>query len=86
MEETFTWLRATPNASYEALQERLAHLKVTCQPHVHAAAKSSVEGICKKISVFAKQYSQQVRETHLKLFVDPQNVKIEGESVSWRPS
>ncbi|CAL8102082.1 unnamed protein product [Orchesella dallaii] len=79
VEETFSWLKATVGAPYEAFQERLAHLKVTCQPHVHAAAKTSVEGICKKMSLLAKQYGQTVREAHLKHFADPQNVKQNHE-------
>lgn len=81
VEETISWLRATVGAPYDAFQERLSHLKVTCQPHVHAAAKASVEGICRKMSLLAKQYGQTVRETHLKLFVDPQNVKQDLEPV-----
>jgi phosphorylated CTD-interacting factor 1 len=75
-EETFNWLRATTGGNYESFQERIAHLKTTCQPHVHAAAKSSVEGICRKISVLAKQYAQMARETHLNLFAES-SVKVE---------
>lgn len=82
VEETFSWLKSTVGAPYEAFQERLAHLKVTCQSHVHTAAKSSVEGICRKMSSLAKQYGQNVREAHLKLFLDPQNVKQDHEPVS----
>jgi hypothetical protein len=67
---------------YESIQERLAHLKETCQPHVQEAAKSSVEGICKKISVLSKQYAQQSNEKHLSYFVDPQNVKKVYDIVS----
>lgn len=82
VEETFSWLKSTVGAPYEAFQERLAHLKVTCQPHVHTAAQTSVEGICRKMSLLAKQYGQNVKEAHLKHFVDPQNVKQDHEPVS----
>jgi len=84
VEETFSWLRGTVGAPYEALQERLTHLRSTCQQHVHAAAKTSVEGICKKMNLLAKQYAQNVRESHLKLLADPQSVKkdLEFPSVS----
>jgi phosphorylated CTD-interacting factor 1 len=83
VEETFSWLRSTSGlgASFEAFQERLVHLKVTLQPHVHIAAKSSVEGICKKMSVLSKQYASSVRESHLKLFVDPDSVKQDTKPV-----
>lgn len=81
VEETFSWLRSTSGAPFEAFQERLAHLRQTCQPHVHLAAKTSVEGVCKKMSVLSKQYASSVREAHLKLFVDPESVKQDTKPV-----
>jgi hypothetical protein len=81
VEETFGWLRSTSGAPFEAFQERLAHLRTTCQPHVHVAAKTSVEGICKKMSLLAKQYAGNVKEAHLKLFVDPDSVKKDTKPV-----
>jgi len=81
VEETFSWLRSTSGAPYEAFQERLDHLKTVCQPHVHAAAKASVEGICKKMSVLSRQYAQNVKDTHLKLLVDPDSVKKDTQPV-----
>ena len=81
VEETFSWLRTTAGAPYDALQERMAHLKDTCQSHVHDAAKQSVEGICRKVSALSKQYAQNVHTAHLKLFVDPKAVKSECEPV-----
>jgi len=82
-EETFTWLREVVGSSYEAIQERLAHLKETCQPHVQEADKTSVEGICRKVSALSKQYAQQSYDTHLTYFLDPQNVKKVYEAVSF---
>ena len=40
------WIYFSPP---DILQERLAHLKRQCQPHLTEAVKSSVEGICTKI-------------------------------------
>ncbi|KAI1297205.1 hypothetical protein HDE_04734 [Halotydeus destructor] len=49
VEDAFLWIRKTLNATFEDYQERLAHLKQQCQPHLTEAAKVSVEGICSKI-------------------------------------
>lgn len=48
-EETFQWLRRTVGASYEDFQDRLAHLKRQCEPHLIATVKGSVEQLCSKI-------------------------------------
>lgn len=48
-EETFQWLRRTVGASYEDFQDRLAHLKRQCEPHLVATVKGSVEQLCSKI-------------------------------------
>ena len=46
------------------LQERLAHLKRQCQPHVTEAAKSSVEGICSKMYNMAFEAVKKIHEKH----------------------
>ncbi len=33
-----------------------------CQPHITEAAKSSVEGICRKMHTLSCEYAQKVRE------------------------
>ena len=43
-------------------QERLAHLKRQCQPHVTEAAKSSVEGICSKMYNMAYEAVKKIQE------------------------
>ena len=45
-------------------QERLAHLKRQCQPHVTEAAKSSVEGICSKMYNMAFEAVKKISEKH----------------------
>ncbi|KAK6174693.1 hypothetical protein SNE40_017923 [Patella caerulea] len=66
-EDTFTWLRRQQNASYEDFLERLAHLKRQCQPHLTEAAKSSVEGICKKIYNQSCEAVKKILEKHWEL-------------------
>lgn len=34
VDETFQWLRRTVGATYDDFQDRLAHLKQQCQPHL----------------------------------------------------
>lgn len=43
-----------------------------------------MEGICKKMSLLSKQYAGNVRGAHLKLFVDPDSVKQDTKSVSFK--
>jgi len=62
VEDTLQWLRRTVGASYEDFQERLAHLKTQCQPHITEAAKSSVEGICRKMYNLSCDYASKVKE------------------------
>ncbi|ESO96929.1 hypothetical protein LOTGIDRAFT_115378 [Lottia gigantea] len=64
VEDTFTWLRRQQNASYEDYLERLAHLKRQCQPHLTEAAKTSVEGICKKIYNQSYEIVKKLSERH----------------------
>lgn len=46
-------------------QDRLEHLRKQCGPHVSAAAKDSVEGICSKIYYISLEYVKRIREKHL---------------------
>lgn len=45
-------------------QERLAHLKRQCQPHVTEAAKHSVEGICTKMYNMACDTAKKILSKH----------------------
>lgn len=47
------------------MQDRLEHLRKQCGPHVSAAAKDSVEGICSKIYYISLEYVKRIREKHL---------------------
>jgi len=67
VEDTFNWLRRTVGANWDDFQERLQHLKTQCQPHITEAAKSSVEGICKKIYTLSCDYAQKVKEKNLEI-------------------
>lgn len=62
VEDTFNWLRRTVGANYDDFQERLTHLKTQCQPHITDAAKTSVEGICRKMYTLSCDYAQKVQE------------------------
>ncbi|KAK2722971.1 mRNA (2'-O-methyladenosine-N(6)-)-methyltransferase-like [Artemia franciscana] len=62
VEDTFQWLRKTVGASYDDFQERLAHLKTQLTPHITAAAKASVEGICVKINTLSAEYAKKVMD------------------------
>lgn len=69
-EETFQWLRRTVGASYEDFQDRLAHLKRQCEPHLVATVKGSVEQLCTKIYLLAAENSKKIRERHIQLLKD----------------
>ncbi|XP_045470759.1 mRNA (2'-O-methyladenosine-N(6)-)-methyltransferase [Harmonia axyridis] len=62
VDETFQWLRKTVGATYDDFQDRLAHLKQQCQPHLTETVRSSVEGICLKIYNLSCEYAKKVRE------------------------
>ncbi|XP_070797999.1 mRNA (2'-O-methyladenosine-N(6)-)-methyltransferase isoform X1 [Pituophis catenifer annectens] len=65
VEDTFSWLRRDRSASKEDYMDRLEHLRKQCGPHVSAAAKDSVEGICSKIYHISLEYVKRIREKHL---------------------
>merc|ERR1719411_1791949 len=67
VEDTFSWLRRTVGANYDDFQERLQHIKTNCQPHITEAAKSSVEGICKKIYNLSCDYAQKIQEKNAEI-------------------
>ncbi|XP_059473073.1 mRNA (2'-O-methyladenosine-N(6)-)-methyltransferase isoform X2 [Neocloeon triangulifer] len=75
VEETFNWLRKTIGATYDDFQERLAHLKAQCQPHLAEAVKRSVEGICLKIYALSCDYARKVREKNEEL-LKANNVQV----------
>lgn len=66
-EETFQWLRRTVGASYEDFQDRLAHLKRQCEPHLVATVKGSVEQLCTKIYHLSAEHARKIRERHMQL-------------------
>ncbi|BFF97351.1 mRNA (2'-O-methyladenosine-N(6)-)-methyltransferase [Drosophila madeirensis] len=70
VEDTFQWLRRTVGASYEDFQDRLAHLKRQCEPHLVETVKSSVETLCVKIYHMSADHSRKIRERHLQLLKD----------------
>ncbi|XP_070600412.1 mRNA (2'-O-methyladenosine-N(6)-)-methyltransferase [Erythrolamprus reginae] len=70
VEDTFSWLRRDRSASKEDYMDRLEHLRKQCGPHVSAAAKDSVEGICRKIYHISLEYVKRVREKHLAILKD----------------
>lgn len=70
VEDTLQWLRRTVGASYEDFQERLSHLKTQCQPHITEAAKSSVEGICRKMYNLSCDYAGKVAERNQEILRD----------------
>ncbi|ALC44779.1 CG11399 [Drosophila busckii] len=67
VEDTFQWLRRTVGASYEDFQDRLAHLKRQCEPHLVETVKSSVETLCIKIFHLSAEHARKIRERHLQL-------------------
>lgn len=42
-------------------------MQTQCQPHITEAAKSSVEGICKKIYTLSADYAHKVNEKNLEI-------------------
>jgi len=70
VEDTLQWLRRTVGASYEDFQDRLAHLKNQCQPHITEAAKGSVEGICRKMYNLSCDYAAKVKEKNQELLAE----------------
>ncbi|KAJ8920899.1 hypothetical protein NQ315_015692 [Exocentrus adspersus] len=62
VDETFQWLRKTVGATYDDFQDRLAHLKQQCQPHLTETVRASVEGICLKIYNLSMEYAKKVKE------------------------
>ncbi|XP_004522035.1 phosphorylated CTD-interacting factor 1 [Ceratitis capitata] len=67
VEDTFQWLRRTVGASYEDFQDRLAHLKRQCEPHLVKTVKSSVEALCIKIYHLSAEHARKIRERHMLL-------------------
>ncbi|EDV97628.1 mRNA (2'-O-methyladenosine-N(6)-)-methyltransferase [Drosophila grimshawi] len=70
VEDTFQWLRRTVGASYEDFQDRLAHLKRQCEPHLVETVKSSVETLCVKIYHLSAEHARKIRDRHLQLLKD----------------
>ena len=46
------------------IQERLAHLKRQCQPHLTEAAKESVESICLRIYHMSCESVKKLHDKH----------------------
>lgn len=67
VEDTFQWLRRTVGASYEDFQDRLAHLKRQCEPHLTETVKGSVETLCAKIYHLSAEHARKIRERHMML-------------------
>lgn len=65
------------------LQDRLEHLRKQCGPHVSAAAKDSVEGICSKIYHISLEYVKRIREKHLAILKEN---NISGREPAMMPS
>ncbi|KFO32407.1 Phosphorylated CTD-interacting factor 1 [Fukomys damarensis] len=79
VEDTFSWLRKDHSASKEDYMDRLEHLRRQCGPHVSAAAKDSVEGICSKIYHISLEYVKRIREKHLAILKE-NNIPEEVEA------
>ncbi|CAM5152194.1 unnamed protein product [Eretmochelys imbricata] len=79
VEDTFSWLRRDHSASKEDYMDRLEHLRKQCGPHVSAAAKDSVEGICSKIYHISLEYVKRIREKHLAVLKE-HNISAEVEA------
>ncbi|XP_077192254.1 LOW QUALITY PROTEIN: mRNA (2'-O-methyladenosine-N(6)-)-methyltransferase [Paroedura picta] len=79
VEDTFSWLRRDHSASKEDYMDRLEHLRKQCGPHVSAAAKDSVEGICSKIYHISLEYVKRIREKHLAILKE-HGISAEGEA------
>lgn len=80
VEDTLQWLRRTVGASYEDFQERLSHLKTQCQPHITEAAKSSVEGICRKMYNLSVDYANKIADKNQEILreanINEHSVKV----------
>lgn len=57
----------------------MEHLRKQCGPHVSAAAKDSVEGICSKIYHISLEYVKRIREKHLAILKE-NNIPGRGPS------
>uniref|UniRef100_F6XRK5 mRNA (2'-O-methyladenosine-N(6)-)-methyltransferase n=1 Tax=Monodelphis domestica TaxID=13616 RepID=F6XRK5_MONDO len=79
VEDTFSWLRKDHSASKDDYMDRLEHLRKQCGPHVSAAAKDSVEGICSKIYHISLEYVKRIREKHLAILKE-NNIPEEAEA------
>lgn len=64
VEDAFSWLRRTVNATYEDHTERLNHLRKQCQSHLNQVARTSVEGICSKIYSLSSEYAKKIHTKH----------------------
>ncbi|XP_043255832.1 mRNA (2'-O-methyladenosine-N(6)-)-methyltransferase [Colletes gigas] len=69
-EDTFQWLRRTVGATFDDFQDRLAHLKRQCQPHLTETVKASVEGICLKIYHLSTEYAKKVKDKNTQILKD----------------
>ncbi|KAJ8679825.1 hypothetical protein QAD02_015612 [Eretmocerus hayati] len=69
-EDTFQWLRRTVGATFDDFQDRLAHLKQQCQPHLTETVNSSVEGICLKIYHLSTEYAKKVKDKNALILKD----------------
>uniref|UniRef100_T1GRR0 PCIF1 WW domain-containing protein n=1 Tax=Megaselia scalaris TaxID=36166 RepID=T1GRR0_MEGSC len=67
VEDTFQWLRRTVGASYEDFQDRLAHLKKQCEPHLVKTVKGNVESLCVKLFHISADHCKRIRERHMLL-------------------
>lgn len=67
VEDTFQWLRRTVGASYEDFQDRLAHLKKQCEPHLIKTVKGNVEGLCVKLFHISAEHCKRIRDRHMLL-------------------
>lgn len=67
VDDTFHWLRRTVGSSFDDYQDRLAHLREQCQPHLTETVKESVEGICLKIYHLSTEYAKKIREKHIEI-------------------
>ncbi|XP_066482551.1 mRNA (2'-O-methyladenosine-N(6)-)-methyltransferase isoform X2 [Tiliqua scincoides] len=84
VEDTFSWLRRDHSASKEDYMDRLEHLRKQCGPHVSAAAKDSVEGICSKIYHISLEYVKRIREKHLAILKEHNISEVEAAELQDR--
>lgn len=89
VEDTFQWLRRTVGASFDDFDERLTHLRSQCQPHLMAASRASVQGICQKIYHLSAEYAAKIRKRHLLLLKEqgindlPGPLKVDNARKVW---